>query len=68
MAKGGSVLLDGLEYLITENDFLKVIKFLHSLADAITTYRGRLLLSMNPEAFSAVELNIIKREFTILAP
>jgi len=68
MAEGGSVLLDGLEYLITENDFLKVIKFLHSLADAITTYRGRLLLSMNPEAFSAVELNIIKREFTILAP
>jgi GAF domain-containing protein len=68
MAEGGCVLLDGLEYLITENDFLKVAKFLHSLVDAITTYRGSLLLSMNPDAFSTIELSIVKREFTILAP
>lgn len=63
-AEDAVVLLEGLEYLITENDFPHVIKALHALSDAIVLANARLLLPFNPKTISEKELSILEREFS----
>jgi hypothetical protein len=67
-AEDGVVLLEGLEYLITENDFPRVIKALHALSDAIVLSNARLILPFNPKTLSEKELSILEREFNMLKP
>lgn len=60
------VFIEGLEYLITENDFLKIMKMLHSLMDEINISGSRLLLSINPKTLIDKEMGVMKKEFTTI--
>lgn len=52
--KGDSiVLLEGLEYLIVENEFERVLKFINSLEDEIALNNSRLIISINPNALDS---------------
>jgi hypothetical protein len=48
--EGRVVLLEGVEYLIVQNDVVGVLKFLQTLSDQAVTLRGVLLLSVYPPA------------------
>jgi PAS domain S-box-containing protein len=60
------VLLEGIEYLIIQNDFDPVIKTIHSLNDYITISNSRLLIPVNPKTLSEKELSILEKEFSLL--
>ena len=58
----GVVAIDGIEYLITHNNFQAVIKFLHGLNDFISVGQFCLLISVNPDAFEPQEMKLIERD------
>ena len=58
----GVILLDGLEYLLTNNNFLTVLRFLQSLRDRVALQEGVLLVSMNPSALEGPQRTLLERE------
>lgn len=60
------VLLEGVEYLITFNDFKKVLKSLDSLNETTWISKSRLLIALNPKAFDEKEVALLERHRTPL--
>jgi len=58
----GVVLLDGIEYLVTNNNFLTVLRLLQALRDQVAINRGILLLSVSPSALESHQLTLLERE------
>jgi len=58
----GIVLLDGLEYLITNNNFLTVLRFVQSLRDQVAISNSIMLMVLNPSTLDANELNLLEKE------
>ncbi len=55
------LLLDGLEYLITNNEFNKVLKLIDNLKELVSLYKSTLLLPLSFTVFSEKELMLIKK-------
>jgi len=64
---GGIVLLDGLEYLITNNNFITVLRLIQSLRDQVAINQSILLMAVNRSTLESHQLNLLEREvdFTI---
>ncbi len=60
--KEGSILLDGLEYLISNNSFESVLRFLRQLIDEVSESKCMLLISSSPKTLKERELKILERE------
>jgi hypothetical protein len=60
------VLLDGLEYLIIENDFERVLKFINSLEDEIALHNSRLLVSVNPKVLDPEKKALLEKTSKVL--
>ncbi|MBU7027806.1 MAG: DUF835 domain-containing protein [Theionarchaea archaeon] len=60
--KGSTILLDGLEYLILQNDFETVLKFVYSVADYISLHNAILLLPLSPKILSKAQIKMLERE------
>ena len=56
------VLLDGLEYLITQNSFSEVLKFIQALNDFVSQSKTRLVVPLDYKAVGVQELHLLKRE------
>ncbi len=67
-AQPAVVILEGLEYLVVQNDFKTVLKLLHTLADYVATSQSILLLPVNPEILPTQEHIMLKRAFRTLGP
>ena len=65
-SEGGIVLLDGIEYLITNNNFITVLKLIQSLRDQVAINRSILLLSINPSTMETHQINLLKREVDVV--
>ncbi len=61
-AKSGIVLIDGMEYLVSNNGFQTVVKLVQHLRDLAAKSGSILLLSLNPETLSTNELGLIRKE------
>jgi isoleucyl-tRNA synthetase len=61
-AEKGVVLLDGFEYLVTNNNFLTVLRLLQSLRDRIAIRGATLLFSVNPASLDKHQLTLLERE------
>ena len=57
------VLLDGIEYLILENGFSKVIKFVKKLNDISSTTGASFIVVINPDSLKSEESTLLSREF-----
>ena len=60
------VLLDGLEYLVIENDFERVLKFVNSLEDEIAVNNSRLLISLNPNVLDPEKKAMLEKTSKVL--
>ncbi len=58
----GVLLLDGLEYLITNNNFVTVLRLVQAMRDQVAMRNGILLLSVNPSALEAHQITLLERE------
>jgi len=56
------VLIQRLDYLITENDFNSVLRLIHSLNDLVTTSKCVLLVSIDPSTLSRERLALLTQE------
>ncbi len=61
-SKEGPILLDGLEYLISNNSFESVLRFLRQLIDEVSESACVLLVSTSPKTLKERELKILERE------
>ena len=60
------VLLEGIEYIMTFNEFRKVLRSLDSLNETAWITKGRLLISVNPKAFDERELALLERDRNVI--
>jgi hypothetical protein len=56
------VLVEGVEYVITFNDFKKVLKSLDSLNETTWVTKSRLMIFVDPRAFDEKELALLERD------
>jgi hypothetical protein len=64
----GVVLVDGIEYLVTSNDFPKVAKSLDRWTETAMTSDCRLVITVDPRAFSDRELALLEKNKTVVRP
>ncbi|MCK5547712.1 MAG: DUF835 domain-containing protein [Thermoplasmata archaeon] len=62
----GVILLDGLEYLITNNDFERVMKTIHSIIEIVVQRSSILILPVNPDALNRRELALLERSMEVI--
>jgi hypothetical protein len=60
--KKAIVLLEGLEYLINQNDFKTVLKFLSGIKDQVFLSKGILLVPFDPVVLDPKDLKALERE------
>jgi hypothetical protein len=58
----GMILLDGLEYLISNNSFNPVLRFIRRLIDRISETESLFLIALSPKAINEQELKLLERE------
>ncbi len=56
------IMIDGLEYLITNNGFISVLKLLQFLRDATAVNSSILIISINQHAIKDSEVSLLRRE------
>ncbi len=63
----GVILLDGLEYLISNNDFTKVLRLIDQVNDHVSQSRCRLIIPVDPRALDQKELALLERNMEKIA-
>ena len=63
---GSAVLLDGLEYLITENGFGPVMKAIQLTNEEVAMSGSFLLVPVDPRTLETQQLGFLEREFSLL--
>ncbi|MDY6960081.1 MAG: DUF835 domain-containing protein, partial [Halobacteriota archaeon] len=61
-AEDGVILLDGLEYLVTQNDFEMVLKFIQAINDDLMVSSSRLITPIDSEALDPRDFHSLKKE------
>jgi hypothetical protein len=59
---GATVILEGIEYLMLQNDFSKVLKLMSYLYEAVAVNRGMLIITLDPEAFNTKEFALLTKD------
>jgi hypothetical protein len=62
---GAAVLLDGLEYLITENGFSPVMKAIQLTNEEVAMSGAFLLVPIDPRTLDTQQLGLLEREFSL---
>lgn len=62
------VLVEGIEYLVTANDYSKVLKAIDRWSEVAMSRGSRLVLSLDPRAFDTKEIALIERNREIVKP
>ncbi len=60
------ILLDGIEYLITQNGYEEILKFIQSINDTVASSDSRLIIPINPKALNLQQLTLLERECRVL--
>ena len=62
----GVVLLDGIEYLIIQNGYTEILKFIQSLIDNISVSSSRLIIPLDSYTVTEQQFHLLKRELKAL--
>jgi len=62
----GVILIDGIEFLIVNNDFDKVLRMVHHVTEAVMENRSRLIVSVDPRTLEIRELALLERNMEII--
>ena len=65
-AEESVVMLDGLVYLMTNNNFPTVLKLVQLLGDKVMLHNGRMIIPMTPDAVSTKEMGVLEKEMELL--
>ena len=67
-SENGVVLVEGLEYLVTANDFQKVLRAIDRWSEVVMSKSSRLVMSIDPRAFDSKEVALLERNREIVKP
>ncbi|MBS3817135.1 MAG: class I tRNA ligase family protein [Candidatus Thermoplasmatota archaeon] len=59
---GGVILLNGLEYLVTNNDFRTVLHLIQSIKDQVAINEAILMIPINPDALEENQIDLLSGE------
>jgi hypothetical protein len=62
----GIILLSGIEYLITNNNFITVLRLIQSLRDQVAVSNSILIIPVNPSILESSQLNHLEREVDVI--
>ncbi|MGQ0797586.1 MAG: DUF835 domain-containing protein [Methanobacteriota archaeon] len=62
----GAILLDGIEYLMMNNDFARILHFLEYVTEQVAIRRAILLVSIDDRAFDPKELALLERNLAVI--
>jgi len=62
----GTIVLDGLEYLMVHNDFGRVLKFIEYLNELVMQRQAVLLISLDDRAFEPRQVALLERNASVL--
>jgi|GEM_PF-2380463 len=60
------IMIDGLEYLVVENGFDNVLRFIKKINDISSVNGATLLMSVNPKSMSQDELSVLMKDFDVI--
>jgi len=60
------ILVDGVEFLVVNNDFDKVLRMIHHITEAVMENRSRLIISVDPRTLDIRELALLERNMEII--
>jgi len=60
------VMIDGIEFLIVNNDFEKVLRMVHHIAEATMEYKCRLIISVDPRTLDIRQMALLERNMEII--
>ncbi len=63
----GIILISGLEYLISQNSFIRILKFMQLLNECAAVTDSIVLVPVSPGALNAKEVKQLERELRVLA-
>jgi len=61
---GGAVIIEGLEYLTTQNDFRSVLKFIQLINEQVVLDKGYLLIPVDASTMDTKDFSLIEREMS----
>jgi archaellum biogenesis ATPase FlaH len=64
--KQGVILLSGIEYLVTNNNFLTVLRLIQSLRDQVAISNSILIIPVNPHILEQNQLKLLEREVDVI--
>lgn len=64
--KDSVVILEGIEYLASQNSFDIVLKFIQALKDLVLVQNSRLIVPLNRDTFTHKEIILIEKELHVL--
>ncbi|MEW6069064.1 MAG: DUF835 domain-containing protein [Candidatus Thermoplasmatota archaeon] len=64
--KNGVVLIEGLEYLILNNDFPKILRVVEDINESIMESNCRLILPIDPDTLDPRELALLERSLIVI--
>jgi hypothetical protein len=56
------IFLDGVEYLVSNNDFPIVLRLIQQIRDKVSTSESKLIIPLNPNALESRQLTLLERE------
>ncbi len=62
--ENGAVIIEGLEYLTTQNDFKSVLKFIQLINEQVVLDKGYLLIPVDEATMDAKDFSLIEREMS----
>lgn len=60
--QSGVILLDGLEYLLTNNKFNSVLRFIRQVVDNVSQTECVLMVSLSPDALDSTEVTLLEKD------
>ncbi len=60
------VMIDGIEFLIVNNGFDKVLKMIHRITEVVMEYKSRVIISVDPRALDVREMALLERNMEII--
>jgi len=64
---GGVVFLEGLEYMVSQNDSKSVLRFIQLITEQVLLRKGYLVMSANPISMDQRDFSLIEREMSQVA-
>ncbi len=62
---GGAVVLEGMEYLVTQYDFRSVLRFIQMVREQVSYTGGFFIISADPDAADEKDYRLIEKEMTL---